>query len=92
MPKRPACFQLVEAGQLVRGHLGLFAGQHLIHFAGGGKGAVEDEVVEVLLVLERVGLGQDAAATVAEKIDLAQVERDADGFNVVGHGLNGVLG
>jgi len=46
----------------------------------------------MLLVFERVGLGEDAAATVAEEVDFAQVERDANGFNVVGHGLDGVLG
>ena len=64
--KESGRFQFVEAGELVGRHLRLFVGQDGVHFTGGGKGAVEDEVAEMLLVLERVGLGEDAAATVAE--------------------------
>ncbi len=48
-------------------------------------------MVDVLLILERVSLGQHAAATVAEQIDLAQVECDADGLNVLDIALDGVL-
>ena len=75
-------FQLVEAGEFVRRHLRFFAGQHLVHLARRGKGAVQDQVAQVLLVLERVRLGQHAAATVAEQIDLAQAERHAHGFDI----------
>jgi hypothetical protein len=47
-------------------------------------------VGEVLLVLEGVGLGQDAAATVAEEGDFAQVEGHAHVLNVLDVGLDGV--
>ena len=45
---------------------------------------------EVLLVFEGVGLGEDAAATVAEKRDFAQVEGYAHVLNVFDHGFDGV--
>jgi len=48
-------------------------------------------MAEVLLVFERIRLGQYAAATMAKQIDLAQAERDADGFDIVGHVFDGVL-
>ncbi len=45
----------------------------------------------MLLILERVGLGQHAAATVPEQRDFAQAESNAHGFNVLHVALNGVL-
>jgi len=47
-------------------------------------------VGEVLLVLEGVGLGEDAAIAVAEERDFAQVESLTDGFDVLDHGFDGV--
>ena len=47
---------------------------------------------QVLLVLEGVGFGQHTAAAVAKQVDLAQVQRHAHGFHVVGHVLDGVFG
>ena len=45
----------------------------------------------MLLVLERVGLGQHAAATVPEQRDFAQAEGHAHGFNVVARRFDGVF-
>jgi len=83
--------ELVEAGEFGRRHLGFFAGQDFVHLAGGGEGAVEDEMGEVLLVFEGVGLGQDAAATVAEERDFAQVKGHAHVLDVFDHGLDGIF-
>ena len=91
LAEEAGCFELVEACEFFRRHRRLFAGQHGVHLARGGKGAVEDEVAEVLLILECVGLGQHAAATVAEQVDFAQVESHAHGFDVFDVALDGVL-
>jgi hypothetical protein len=45
---------------------------------------------EVLLVLEGVGLSEDAAATVTEEGDFAEVEGHAHGFDVFDVRFDGV--
>ena len=83
--------EFVEAAELAGRHLFLLFLKDLVHLRGGGEGGVEDEVAEILRVLEGIGLGENAAATVAQQVDLTEVESDAEGFDVFDIGLDGVL-
>ncbi len=89
--KQAGLLQLIQPRQFVRRHLRLLARQHFVHLARGSKGAVEDQVVQVLLVLERVSLRQHAAAAVSQQVDLAQTQRHAHRLHVVRHVFDGVL-
>jgi len=84
------CLEFIQAFQLIGRHGCLFAGQHFVHLERGGEGAVEDQVREVLLVLEGIGLCQHAAATVTEQRDLAQVQGHAHSLHILNHRLNRV--
>ena len=46
---------------------------------------------EIFLILERIGLRQDAAVGVPKQTDLTQAERLADGFAIFHHVFHGVL-
>ena len=84
-------FELVETRQLAGRHLRLLPGQHFVHLPRRGKRAVENQVREVLLVFESVGLRQYAAIAVAQQRDLAQVERDAHILDILDHRFHCVL-
>jgi hypothetical protein len=62
-------------------HLRLLAGQDLIHLSGGRKAAVQDQVGQVLLILQCIGLGQDAVAAAGQR-KLTQIQRQTHVFHV----------
>src|SRR5207302_5740977 len=72
-------------------HSSLLARQCVINLFGTGEGAAKNQMREVALIFERVGLGQHASVGVAEQAYLAEAECLAYGLDVFHHVFHGVL-
>ena len=67
---------------------GLHLAEHLVQRPGAVERAAEDEMRQVRLVLECVGLREHAAVGVAEQADAPEVQVLADGLDVLDHVLD----
>ena len=90
LAEQASLFQLIQPPELLRRHLGFFLGKNLVHLPGRRKRDIQNQVAEVLLILEGVGLGQNAAIAVAKERDLAKMKCDANILDIFHHGLDSV--
>ena len=65
--------------------------RQLIHLRRAVKRSSKNQVREILLVLEGIGLGQHTAIGMSQQTDLAQMKRHAYGFHILHHVLDRVL-
>src|SRR5215831_6050733 len=86
--KEPGLFKLVKLSKLLGRHGLLFAGQDFVHLRGAVKRATQNEVAQILLVLERIGLGKHTAIRVPQQTDSPQPQRLADSLHILHHVLD----
>ena len=73
-------------------HLLFHAHEYFVDRLGAGERAGQDEMREILLILQRIGLRQHPAVGMSQQTDLIEVERLAHTFDILHHVLDGVAG